>query len=73
MIQLLAALKHHKLYLAAVSTPGNEIRLGGHEAPPRIFSVFLGTDLTNFLNGDQPPRLKNLRDVVGTVNYNVSQ
>lgn len=27
---------------ASVSTPGNMYRLGGHEAPPSIISVYLG-------------------------------
>ena len=57
LIQLMAALRHHKLYLAAIATPGNEIRLGGHEAPPRIFSVFLGTALSNLLDGKEAPKV----------------
>ena len=42
LIQLKALLNHSKLYLSAVGVPGNELRLGGHEAPPRIISAFLG-------------------------------
>ena len=30
----------------AASTPGNDHRLGGHEAPPAIISVYLGQTLT---------------------------
>ncbi|MCB0368677.1 MAG: hypothetical protein KDD45_04325 [Bdellovibrionales bacterium] len=30
LIQLMAVLRYHKLYLSAIATPGNEIRLGGH-------------------------------------------
>lgn len=31
------------------ATPGNDTRLGGHEAPPAIISVFLGNQLTSIL------------------------
>ena len=51
LMNLKAVLKNHRLYMTAIATPGNEIRLGGHEAPPRIISVFLGTALSNLLDG----------------------
>ncbi|TAF72986.1 MAG: glutamine synthetase type III [Bacteroidetes bacterium] len=35
------------LMRAAIATVGNEHRLGANEAPPAIFSVFLGTTLTS--------------------------
>ncbi len=38
------------LLLASIATPGNEHRLGGNEAPPAIFSAFLGSALTKMLN-----------------------
>ncbi len=38
------------LLRASVATPENEPRLGGHEAPPAIMSVFIGKKLTNVLN-----------------------
>ena len=31
----------------SISSAGNDCRLGGHEAPPRIISIFLGDQLTN--------------------------
>jgi glutamine synthetase len=31
------------------ATPGNDARLGGHEAPPPIISIFLGEQLTSIL------------------------
>lgn len=31
-----------------VATPGNDYRLGAHEAPPAIMSIYLGEGLTNF-------------------------
>lgn len=36
--------------MASISTPGNELRLGGHEAPPRIISTFLGDAVTSILD-----------------------
>lgn len=74
LIQLMAVLKNHKLYLSAIAIPpGNEIRLGGHEAPPRIFSVFCGTALSNLLDGKEPPKVENLRDLVPSLCYDANQ
>lgn len=43
----------------AISSPGNDFRLGACEAPPAIVSTYLGTDMTNyleaFMNGDDAP------------------
>ncbi len=36
---------YHELLLAAVSSHGNDCRLGGYEAPPRVLTVFLGQSL----------------------------
>ena len=49
LIKLKAVLKNQELYLASVGVPGNELRLGGHQAPPRIFSAFLGETVTNMI------------------------
>ena len=38
---------HADLLLLSASTPGNDHRLGGHEAPPAIISVYLGQTLTS--------------------------
>lgn len=73
LIQLMAAMKHEKLYMTALATPGNEVRLGGHEAPPRIFSVFLGDGASNLLDGKPAPVVKNLREAINTLNYDVFQ
>lgn len=35
----------------SAATPGNDTRLGGHEAPPPIISVFLGKTITDILDG----------------------
>jgi glutamine synthetase len=45
-----AVCEHSDLLLASIASPGNEARLGGHEAPPSIISVFLGHFLDKILN-----------------------
>lgn len=40
----------NELVRASVMTESNSWRLGGHEAPPAIISVFLGSYLSNILN-----------------------
>lgn len=40
---------HADLLRLAASTPGNDHRLGGNEAPPSIISVYLGSTLTDIL------------------------
>ncbi len=40
---------HQDLIRACVSTAGNDLRLGGNEAPPAIVSIFLGEELTQIL------------------------
>ena len=35
---------------ASVAVAGNEHRLGAHEAPPAIMSVFIGSQLTSMLD-----------------------
>lgn len=39
--------KYAKLLRASVATAGNDHRLGAHEAPPAIVSIFLGDQLTD--------------------------
>ncbi|MDQ6612978.1 MAG: glutamine synthetase III, partial [Gemmatimonadota bacterium] len=41
--------KHQGLLRAGIATSGNEHRLGANEAPPAIFSAFVGTMLTNVI------------------------
>ncbi len=41
--------KYAKLLRASVANAGNEHRLGGHEAPPAIVSIFLGEQLTDII------------------------
>lgn len=47
----LAGLKrHHDLLHAALASAGNELRLGGHEAPPAVISVYLGDEVQAILD-----------------------
>lgn len=41
---------YQDLLRLSVSTAGNDHRLGAHEAPPAIISIFLGDELTQVLN-----------------------
>ena len=45
--------RYHDLLQAVLASPGNELRLGGHEAPPAIISVFLGDELQGILDDPQ--------------------
>lgn len=42
--------RHSELLRASVGSASNDYRLGGHEAPPAIISVFLGTEVERVLN-----------------------
>ena len=50
LMTLKAVLRNAALLKASVTTPSNEHRMGGHEAPPCIISVFLGTYVDQVLN-----------------------
>jgi glutamine synthetase len=41
--------KYSKLLRSSVASPGNDHRLGAHEAPPAIVSMFLGDQLTDIV------------------------
>ena len=48
---IIAAVDRHQDILRAVTaSAGNDHRLGGHEAPPAIVSVFLGDDLSSIVD-----------------------
>lgn len=55
--------RHADLLRVSVASAGNEHRLGAHEAPPAIISVYLGTYLTkifdNIENGEKIKTSKN--------------
>jgi glutamine synthetase len=42
--------RHHGLLQSVLASAGNELRLGGHEAPPAILSVFLGEELQGIID-----------------------
>ena len=42
--------EHQDLLRLTVATAGNDLRLGGNEAPPAIVSMFLGDELTEVLD-----------------------
>lgn len=44
-----AVYEHNGLLCASVYSFGNEQRFGGHEAPPAVVSIFIGSDLTKTL------------------------
>ncbi|MCR4622026.1 MAG: glutamine synthetase III [Clostridiales bacterium] len=52
--------KYAELLRVSVASAGNDLRLGGDEAPPAIISMYLGDDLCRMLsdvaNGQQPGR-----------------
>lgn len=41
---------YQSLLRLSIATAGNDHRLGGHEAPPSVISVFLGDELSKILN-----------------------
>lgn len=46
---VLGVSRYHSLLQASIATSGNLFRLGGHEAPPSIISVYLGSALTDLI------------------------
>ncbi|MCL1875032.1 MAG: glutamine synthetase III [Synergistaceae bacterium] len=46
---VLGVSEYHSLLQASIATAGNLLRLGGHEAPPSIMSIYLGQTLTELL------------------------
>lgn len=51
LVNILVALNNHSdLLRACIAHAGNDLRLGGHEAPPAIISAFIGNKLTEILD-----------------------
>ena len=46
-----AVIENGDLMRLAIASPGNDFRLGACEAPPAIMSVYLGDDMTKYLEG----------------------
>lgn len=53
LINLAAIANNSKLYMGSIGCNGNELRLGGHEAPPRIISVFLGSAVADVIDNKE--------------------
>merc|ERR1719298_366082 len=67
MAAIVAAVNEHgDLMRMAISSPGNDFRLGACEAPPAIVSTYLGDDMTSYLTayakggGKYEPKTKDL-------------
>jgi len=73
LINLSAIANNQKLYMGAIGSNGNELRLGGHEAPPRIISVFLGSAVSNVIDNKQAAELLNLKESLPNVSYDLYQ
>ena len=73
LITLAALKRHNALFFASIAPPGNEIRLGGHEAPPRIISAHLGDAVSSMVDGLTPSIKKNLKDVLPFLKDDVFQ
>jgi len=58
------------LIRAAIASANNDHRLGAHEAPPAIMSVFIGTELTKALS-ELGKKEKNLIDKGREMNLNI--
>ena len=57
LVAMIKAVDEHQDALrASVATPGNDHRLGAHEAPPAIISMFLGDELTEILESIEAGR-----------------
>lgn len=73
LLNIKAILNNQELFLASVAVPGNELRLGGHEAPPRIISAFVGATVKNMIENLPPVQRENLRNIVGHLITDVHQ
>ena len=47
---MMAVYKHNALLKASIASANNAHRLGAHEAPPAIISIFLGTQISEILD-----------------------
>jgi glutamine synthetase len=56
----------------AIATPGNDFRLGACEAPPAIISVYLGTDMTNYLDAYRKGHNEPYAPSIKTVSFGAS-
>lgn len=59
--------------MGAIGINGNELRLGGHEAPPRIISVFLGSAVSNIIDNKESDDILNFKETLPNVTYDLYQ
>jgi glutamine synthetase len=72
MVNILRAVNQHADILRAhIASAGNEHRLGAHEAPPAIISVFIGSQLSATLDEIETQKKKGKMDANG-FNLNIS-
>lgn len=69
---VLGVAEHFGLLQASISTPGNMYRLGGHEAPPNIISVYLGDAISAMITAIENGREKD-HPGKGTVDLGLSR
>jgi len=73
MVNVLKAVNTYSDVLRAhIASAGNAHRLGAHEAPPAIISVFIGSQLTNTLDAIEKQKKKGKMDANGfNLNINI--
>lgn len=64
--------EHADLLLSSVASAGNDNRLGGHEAPPAIISVYLGEALEKYVSDIESGKYDKLKDTRGTYKLGLS-
>ena len=62
---------HADLIRSIVASAANDLRLGGHEAPPAIMSVFIGTQLTEILKQIENEDFSPTKEELKARNYSV--
>jgi glutamine synthetase len=66
--------QHAALLWASIASAGNDHRLGAHEAPPAILSVFVGSRLSKVLDDiETPPRRKKNEDVSELMHLGIAE
>lgn len=58
-----AVYEHHALLMSSVASLNNMHRLGGHEAPPAVMSIFIGETLTRLVESIEKLTDKNLTSI----------
>lgn len=64
--------RHSKLMRTSVGSAGNDFRLGGHEAPPAIISVYLGGELDELLKNIESATTIDHKDKKGKFDFGLN-